>query len=231
LFAVWAILAILVCIFIILAAFFRGCSQINEVQPEPVIIELEAPFFAETKVEVIERYTDLEATVVIRMYLDGIQAVVNSEYPRALVGLKYINGQTVEGYQIKTTIWEDAKKVISQDWPLEHCPELTQPKRVAVKLAEMRMGPTGFKNSTLFQKLQDKKFDEAGDYFLLEYNGKPRRMGMEAKQYLYILRLLWEEEISIEDLESFPSFSYRRLPLEKLNGFDEETLWILKRSW
>lgn len=53
-----------------------------------------------------------------------------------------------------------------------------------------------------------------------EENGEIRKVGEEPTQYFYMLKLLWNNQLQIDDLLDLPMFSYRALPLDSLYHAD-----------
>lgn len=205
-------LSVLVLIILLLTALLlcRNCST-----PEPLNDEPAAP------IAVYDNSFD--KVIIARAYLDGVQKTVSTECPRALVGFKFINGRSVKDFNFDGLTYEQAVRIVAEDWKpliitsLSTDIVLSEQQMAVITLAAMRMGKTGFQRSTFLQKVNENNFAEASDWLLLQKeDGSIRKLGEEATQYFYMLKLLWNNELVIEDLQNLPIFSYRDLPVEKL---------------
>lgn len=168
-----------------------------------------------------------DKVIVARAYLDGVQNSVAADCPRALVGFKFINDQKVKDFNFSGMTYEQAIQVVANDWKplvvnnLSPDLQLTEQQMAVVTLIAMRMGKYGFPRSTFLRKVNEGDFAGATEWILLQKkNGEIRSLGEEPTQYFYILKLLWNEEIKIDELLDLPMFSYRALPLKALYGTD-----------
>lgn len=209
---------ILLLLFILGSLFiWRSCGSSDDKLAIPV-----------TQEEVYAKSFD--KVIVARAYLDGVQQKVLVSCPRALVGLKFIKGQSVEGYNFNGMTYDEAVKVVAEDWkPLVldnlHVP-LSEQKMAVITLAAMRMGKNGFLRSTFLKKVNEGKLTEATEYLRLEKkNGEIRETGEEPKQYFYMLRILWNGEMDIDHLLDMPMFSYRVLPVNKIYDEAGKHVW------
>lgn len=167
--------------------------------------------------------------VVSRAYLDGVQ---DGSKLLALVGIKYIDGKPANQYDFEGKTYDESVKVIANTFKpfvINHLAPsvlLTKEQMTVVTLAAMRMGEYGFPRSTFLQKINEGKLKEAGEWLLLQKaDGKKRETGPEPKQYFYILRLLWEGEITAKDLLDMPMFSYKGVSHELM--YDENENFVL----
>ena len=171
---------------------WKGCSSQPQEEPDYIATAYEKAF---------------DKVVVARAYLDGVQTEVDGKCPRALVGFKFINGQPVKDFDFEGMTYDQAVKVVAEDWKplvtenLNPKVKLTEQEMAVVTLAAMRMGKYGFARSTFLQKINEGKLNEAGEWLLLQKaDGSIRNTGDEPKQYFYVLRMLWEGNLTIEDL-------------------------------
>ena len=182
----------------------------------------------ETWLPPIEAYDNsFDKVIIARAYLDGVQKNISSECPRALVGFKFINGRDVKDFNFDGLTYEQSVRIVAEDWkPLivNHLSadlSLSEQQMAVITLTAMRMGKTGFLRSTFLQKVNEGQFEEASNWLLLQKeDGSVRQSGEEATQYFYMLKLLWNNELEIAQLQNLPMFSYRALPLDKLYNAD-----------
>ena len=185
----------------------------------------------ETEPEAIETVYDAswDDVVIAQCYLNGVQETVNaqSRIPLALVGFKFIDGKSVKDYSWTGETYDEALKVVSNSWkPLVienvHTP-LTKQQMTVVVLTAMRMGDSGFKRSTFLQKINEGNLAEAGNWLLLQKkDGSIREVGKEPRQYFNVLRMLWNNEITVAELSDCSYLSYKRL--------DPDTAYTLERQ-
>ena len=192
---------------------WRSCQNRNE--PLPVVTEIESPE------ETYNRAFD--DVVIARAYLDGVQTEVDAKCPRALVGFKFINDKPVKDYDFNGKTYEEAVKIVAEDWKplvvgsLNENVRLSEQQMAVVTLAAMRMGKNGFKRSTFLKKLNEGVAEDAGLWLLLQTPaGEIRKTGEEPLQYFYVLRLLWEHKVEIRELLDMPMFSYRNIKVKAL---------------
>lgn len=206
-------LAIMLLIVLAVVWSWRSCQNRNE--PLPVVTEIESPE------ETYNRAFD--DVVIARAYLDGVQTEVDAKCPRALVGFKFINDKPVKDYDFNGKTYEEAVKIVAEDWKplvvgsLNEDVRLSEQQMAVVTLAAMRMGKNGFKRSTFLKKLNEGVAEDAGLWLLLQTpDGEIRKTGEEPLQYFYVLRLLWEHKIEIRELLDMPMFSYRNIKVKAL---------------
>lgn len=206
-------LAIMLLIVLAVVWSWRSCQNRNE--PLPVVTEIESPE------ETYNRAFD--DVVIARAYLDGVQTEVDAKCPRALVGFKFINDKPVKDYDFNGKTYEEAVKIVAEDWKplvvgsLNENVRLSEQQMAVVTLAAMRMGKNGFKRSTFLKKLNEGVAEDAGLWLLLQTpDGEIRKTGEEPLQYFYVLRLLWEHKIEIRELLDMPMFSYRNIKVKAL---------------
>ncbi len=213
--AMWIVLAL--AFLVAMFALWRSCSSAREtLTDEPAVVYDRA----------------FDEVIVARAYLDGVQREVSGECPRALVGFKFINNQPVEKYDFDGLTYEEAVKVVAQDWkPLvtdNLNPEvrLSSQQMAVVTLTAMRMGKYGFARSTFLKKVNEGDFESAGEWLLLQKSdGSVRVTGDEPKQYFYILRLLWNGDLAIRDLLDFPMFSYKGIDISSVYTVEGEYIF------
>lgn len=211
----WIVLAL--AFLVALVALWRSCSSAPEtLTDEPAVVYDRA----------------FDEVIVARAYLDGVQKEVSGECPRALVGFKFINNRPVEKYNFDGLTYEEAVKVVAEDWkPLvtdNLNPEvrLSSQQMAVVTLAAMRMGKYGFARSTFLKKVNEGDFASAGEWLLLQKSdGSVRETGDEPKQYFYILRLLWNGDLAIRDLLDFPMFSYKGIDISSVYTVEGEYIF------
>lgn len=206
-------LAVVLLIVLAVVWSWRSCQNRNE--PLPVVTEIESPE------ETYNRAFD--DVVIARAYLDGVQTEVDAKCPRALVGFKFINDKPVKDYDFNGKTYEEAVKIVAEDWKplvvgsLNEDVRLSEQQMAVVTLAAMRMGKNGFKRSTFLKKLNEGVAEDAGLWLLLQTpDGEIRETGEEPLQYFYVLRLLWEHKVEIRELLDMPMFSYRNIKVKAL---------------
>ena len=206
-------LAVVLLIVLAVVWSWRSCQNRNE--PLPVVTEIESPE------ETYNRAFD--DVVIARAYLDGVQTEVDAKCPRALVGFKFINDKPVKDYDFNGKTYEEAVKIVAEDWKplvvgsLNENVRLSEQQMAVVTLAAMRMGKNGFKRSTFLKKLNEGVAEDAGLWLLLQTpDGEIRETGEEPLQYFYVLRLLWEHKVEIWELLDMPMFSYRNIKVKAL---------------
>lgn len=142
-------------------------------------------------------------------------------------GLKYVKGDEVKEVSI-----EQLADVIDYDWRQlvkENVTEVMNKQQMTVTtLLAMRMGENGFVKSKFLELINQGNFAEAGQYIVLvDARGNVRNHGTEAKQYLRILRLMWENKLTVSQLEKYPHHSYKAVPL---SVSDDSCLMMLPKN-
>lgn len=174
-----------------------------------------------------------DKVIIARAYLDGVQETVNDACPRALVGFKFIDDKSVKDYNFTGLTYEESVKIVANDWKplvvenLNPELQLSEQQMAVLTLAAMRMGKYGFARSTFLQKVNEGNFAEATNWLLLQKaNGEIRKTTRdEPKQYFFMLRALWENKISIEELLDMPMFSYKAIPVQTMYNKDGSFVW------
>lgn len=201
----------------------RSCDR-DKVQ-QPQVVEQQT-----TSERIIENF---DYVVTTRAYLDGVQAT--PRFGRSLVGLKFVDGKLAKNHQwSEETTYEEAILVIAQDWSslIEEMTEglsLSDEELIAITLFAMRNGKAGFENSKFLEELRLNGTKGASRHMSLHYkSGKERKLGDEAKQYLWIIKNIWDGNISYEDLLDAPSFSYKNIPVESM--YDGEGMHLFSEE-
>ena len=170
--------------------------------------------------------------VTTRAYLDGVQNS-GDKIKRALVGLKYVDGQPVSPDDFSGKTYDEAKEIISKDWRTlvgTHLAgvELSRQQLVTVTLFAMRNGKYGFEQSDFLKALQEGRIADADEEMALhKASGEKRELRTEAQQYLWVLKNLWRGNLTMEELVDFPMFSYKTISLDEMydGGYEGELLW------
>lgn len=214
---IWLVILPLLALILLISLLWRSCGS-EEKQQAVQVYEL-----------------SFDNVIIGRAYLDGVQKEVPNECPRALVGFKFINDQPVKDYNFYGMTYDEAVFVVSQDWKplvvdnLSPAIVLSRQQMAVVTLAAMRMGKYGFLRSTFLEKINDGNLEEAGEWLLLQdAKGEIRKTGSEPKQYFYMLRLLWENEITINELLDMPMFSYKAVSVDKM--YDQSGKYIFNEE-
>ena len=192
---------------------FRSCSADEQKECDYVIIE-----------EVYEDSWD--DVVVARAYLDNVQGNAKGNVPRALVGLKFIDGKPAKDFDFNGKTYEEAVKIIADSWKpfvLDNVKvNLSKEQMTVVILTAMRMGDHRFKNSTFLKKLNEGDFDGAANWFVLEDSkGQIIKTGDEPKQYFRVIQMMWNGDITADDLIDFPIWSYLKLDPNKEYSYED----------
>lgn len=205
----WLLLPLLLLLGILF--FWRGCEKEAIVEKDP------------KKQQEIVYEKSFDKVIIARAYLDGVQKETSKTCPRALVGFKFINDKSAKDYNFEGMTYDESVRIVANDWkPLvlnNLSPDvvLSEQQMVVVTLAAMRMGKYGFPRSTFLKKVNEGDFKGATNWLLLQTeNGEIRKLGEEPTQYFYMLRVLWNEEIMVDELLDLPMFSYRALSVQKL---------------
>lgn len=176
-----------------------------------------------TPVEVVideTYYKAFDRVVVARAYLDGVQNS-GEKSKRALVGLKYINGKAAVDTIFEGKTYEEAKTIVANEWKpivLENLTNqaLTEEQMAVVILVAMRNGKYGFQKSDFLKEVNNGNKNAEKFIYLHKANGEKRILKEEAKQYIYMLRLLWNGNITTKNLLDMPSHSYRGLSVGEI---------------
>lgn len=213
----WLLLPLLLLLGILF--FWRGCEKEAIVEKDP------------KKQQEIVYEKSFDKVIIARAYLDGVQKEVSENCPRALVGFKFINDRAAKDYNFEGMTYDESVRIVANDWKplvvnnLSSNVVLSEQQMVVVTLAAMRMGKNGFPRSTFLKKVNEGDFRAATKWLLLQKeNGEIRKLGEEPTQYFYMLRVLWNEEIRVDELLDLPMFSYRALPVQKLYN-NEGHVW------
>lgn len=214
----WLWWLLLLSLLVAMVGTWRSCSSVEDdyYADEPRIVYDQA----------------FDEVIVARAYLDGVQEKVSGSCPRALVGFKFINDKPVKDFDFEGMTYDQAVEVVARDWkPLvvdRLNPEIVLSKQqmAVVTLAAMRMGKNGFARSTFLQKVNEGDLNGAGEWLLLQKkDGSIYPTGDEPKQYFYILRLLWNGELSIRELLDFPMFSYKGININSVYTVDGDYIY------
>lgn len=164
--------------------------------------------------------------VISRAYLDGVQNGVDKM--RALVGLKFVDGRPVTETTFAGKTYDQAKAIIAADWrglvrQNLHV-KLTKQQLVVVTLFAMRNGKYGFEKSDFLKAINSGVFD-ANNMALHKANGKKRALMEEGLQYMWVLKILWNGYIPVEELIDYPMFSYKAIKLTQMYDADRNALF------
>lgn len=156
--------------------------------------------------------------VTTRAYLDGVQNG-STKAEVALVGLKFVNGQSVAKMSFQGRTYEEAVGIIAADWRSlvannVHV-QLTDNQLIALTLFAMRNGKYGFLKSDFLRNINNGVMS-SNAMALHEANGHKRVLGAEGLQYLWVLKNLWDGNISAKELLDCPMFSYKAISLMEM---------------
>ena len=188
----------------------KGCNNSTESAAEP------APMSAPVVITAEQFDEAFDKVVIARAYLDGVQNGVGKKV--ALVGLKFVDGRPVTDMIFQGRTYDEAKAIIAADWrelvTANVHVQLSEQELVAITLYAMRNGKYGFLKSDFLKAVN------AGDRnAAMELNtakGTKRQLRDEGKQYLWVLRNLWNGNISVDDLIDMPMFSYKKIAVEQM---------------
>ena len=217
----WWILP-LVLLLILAALLFRSCGDENSVAP------IEKQEIEAVTVEEFDRAFDW--VVIARAYLDGVQHG-DTKAARALVGLKFIDGRPVSEKTFEGKTYDEAVKVIAEDWRELVASSLkgqkvTEQQLVVITLFAMRNGKFGYLQSDFLKAVQKGHLFGASDkMYLHKSNGNRRHLLEEGKQYLWMLKILWDGKIDVKSLIDMPMFSYKNIRANEMYDGDQH-LWI-----
>lgn len=220
----WILAALLLLLLCFLA--FRNCGD-DKAQPEDVVIINDDEFEREFN-------EAFDYVVTSRAYLDGVQNS-NDKIARALVGLKYVDGKAVSPRDFAGKTYEEAVKVIAKDWrglvqESLNGTQLSKQQLVTLTLFAMRNGKYGFVKSDFLEAVKAGEPNAESKMALHKANGEKRELGIEAKQYLWVLKNMWKGNISAEMLLDLPMFSYKNISLEEMYNEKGEAQWNEKLS-
>ena len=216
----WVLAALLLLLLCFLA--FRSCGdEDKKVQPEDVVVidNDSEPVFAES----------FDDVIITRAYLDGVQNA-DDELARALVGLKYVDGKPVKSSDFAGKTYEEAKKVVAKDWygfvqeTLDGV-KISKQRLVPFTSLAMRNGKYGFVKSDFLKAVKAGEPNAEEKMALHKANGQKRELGVEAQQYLWILKNMWKGNITAEMLLDLPMFSYKNIPLSEMYNEKGEAQW------
>ena len=219
----WWVLALAALVLILLSALlFRGCGK------DDVVVE------DKTEIVSVETFNAaFDWVVTSRAYLDGVQPG-DSRTNRALVGLKFVNGESVTGKTFVGKTYEQSVQIIAKDWrdlvvSNLNGQKLSEQQLVVVTLFAMRNGTYGFLASDFLREVQSGNLDAADSMWLHMANGERRELGKEAQKYLWVLKNLWTGNLRVQELVDYPMFSYKKLSIEKM--YDKSGNYVFKPEY
>ena len=218
-----ALLWLLAAILLILLCFlvFRSCGDDQNLPKQEITINDD-----EFEREFNEAF---DYVVTSRAYLDGVQNA-NDKIARALVGLKYVDDKAVSPRDFEGKTYEEAVRVIAKDWrglvqENLNGTQLSRQQLVTLTLFAMRNGKYGFVKSDFLKAVKAGEPNAEDKMALHKANGQRRELGVEAKQYLWVLKNMWKGNISAEMLLDSPMFSYKNISLKEMYNKDGEVQW------
>lgn len=215
----WWILP-LVLLLILAAMLFRSCGDDNVVPAK----EEQEQVVETITVEEFDRAFDW--VVIARAYLDGVQHG-DTKAARALVGLKFIDGRPVSEKTFEGKTYDEAVKVIAEDWrelvvTSLKGQKLSEQQLVVITLFAMRNGKYGYLQSDFLKAVQNGDLSGASDkMYLHKANGTRRHLLEEGKQYLWMLKILWNGKIDVKELIDMPMFSYKNIRINEMYDGDK----------
>lgn len=207
---IWRVLAAILLILFLLWGW-KSCDYGND-----DIVVIEQPATTVTN----ERFDEaFDYVVTSRAYLDGVQEK-GDKINRALVGLKYVNGKSVTPQDFHGQTYEEAVKVISADWRelvvgSLNGQKLSDQQLVTITLFAMRNGKYGYQESDFLKAVQQGNWDSS-KMAIHKADGTKRTLGVEARQYLWVLKNLADNNLTIKELLDFPMFSYKSIPVVEM---------------
>ena len=207
---IWRVLLLVLFILLLLWGW-KSCSKDNDNDENIVVVE---------QVVTNERFDKaFDYVVTSRAYLDGVQEK-GDKINRALVGLKYVNGEPVTPQDFVGKTYDEAVRVIANDWRelvvgSLNGQKLSDQQLVAITLFAMRNGKYGYQESDFLKAVQ------AGEWApekmaIHKSDGSKRTLGVEAKQYLWVLKNLADGNLTVEELLDYPMFSYKTIPVMEM---------------
>ena len=159
-----------------------------------------------------------DLVVTTRAYLDGVQTG-DTKAEVALVGLKFVNGQPVTKMSFQNKTYEEAADIIAADWrglvaDNVHV-QLSENQLVALTLFAMRNGKCGFLKSDFLRNINNGDMSSKA-MALHDAKGNKRELGAEGLQYLWVLKNLWDGNISANELLDCPMFSYKAISIKEM---------------
>jgi hypothetical protein len=200
----WLLAAILILLLLLLC--IKNCGG-KEQEAEP---------------ETIEYQTAWNDALYGRVFLDGLKN------DATLAGYKYRDGKPAKEAEFNGDAASEAWNVMYDEWlPILQnniTVELTANQKVAAWLYALRSGKYGFAKSDFVKLVNAGDMEKAGEALMKVHkaNGQVREAGEELTSYLYAIRLIWDGEISIEELKSCHCFAYKAYPVAK--GYQPQEL-------
>lgn len=219
--SLWSMLALLI-ILLIAILTIKTCSSSNE---EPAIVEV----VEEEKTPQEKCFNEaFDWVVTTRAYLDGVQNGI-SEKKRALIGLKYVNGKSVEKMDFSDKTYEEAVEIVSSEWRTMIVQslgeiQLNEQQMVALTLFAMRNGKYGYLNSSFLKEVKKGNMEASNLMLLHKADGTERKLRTEALQYLWVIKNIWDGNISVKNILDYPMFSYKRIDIKEMYN-DAGYLW------
>jgi hypothetical protein len=205
----WVLLLLL--LLLLLLALLKGCGSDETAMPEP-----------EPQEELVIYQSSWNDALYARVFLDGLKD------DATLAGYKYRDGKPAKNAEFNGDAAGEAWSVMFEEWlPVLQdniTADLNDNQRVATWLYALRSGKYGFAKSDFVKAVNAGDMDKAGEYLfkIHKANGTVRPAGSELKSYLYVIRLIWDGEISVEELKDCHCFSYKAYSVSK--GFHPESL-------
>lgn len=204
----WWLLAAILLLLLLLLSLFKGCGSDEPAMPEP-------------QEELVIYQSSWNDALYARVFLDGLKN------DATLAGYKYRDGKPAKNAEFNGDAAGEAWSVMFEEWlPVLQdniTADLNDNQRVATWLYALRSGKYGFAKSDFVKAINSGDMDKAGEYLLKIHkaNGTVRSSGDELTSYLYVIRLIWDGEINIEELKDCHCFSYKAYPVSKGYNPDE----------
>lgn len=217
----WGLLGLLLLVGISILTI-KTCSSSNE---ELAIVEV----VEEEKSPQEKCFNEaFDWVVTTRAYLDGVQNGI-SEKKRALIGLKYVNGKSVEKMDFSDKTYEEAVEIVSSEWRTMIVQslgevQLNEQQMVALTLFAMRNGKYGYLNSSFLKEVKKGNMEASNLMLLHKADGTERKLRTEALQYLWVIKNIWDGNISVKNILDYPMFSYKRIDIKEMYN-DAGHLW------
>lgn len=132
-----------------------------------------------------------------------------------LCGLKTRDGKKAEEFDFKGNVLIESQDVINNEWTTlvneNVTVDLNRHQMAATVLYAMRSGKYGFTKSDFLKAVNDGNFAQASEDILKihDYRGRVIKAKHELRTYLYELRLIWEGNLSIEEILDCHRLSYK----------------------
>ena len=231
---IWPWILLVAAVLFLIFFLFKSCKKAEEPATEPIV---ENALQDDTLY-----YESFDDAVIASAYLNGVQKSVvgDRKWAVGLVGIKFVNGKPITDYKWDAhTTYKEAVRIIADEWRpvlrknLNPDVKLSKDQLTAILLAAMRMGAKRFAWSSLCQKLNEGKYEEAAECFVLENKDQTPMVisGDEPLQYMRVLRFMYEGGVSARELIDYPVLGYRDLPHILVPGqsyTNEEMLEVLK---